>query len=308
VQEENMCAKLNLASNGRSEGEEGYTDGPVEDELLSRLRAGETPERIIAGDDRFPVLYHLSEERHNLLGWFPFEKDAALLEIGAGPGALTGLFAARVKRVVAVELSRRRAEINLARNGRFDNLEIVVGDFCGIEWEERFDYVTLVGVLEYAGRFGAGGADPYTGFLRRVRERLLPGGRLVLAIENRFGLKYWAGANEDHLGVPFAGLEGYKDDAGVRTFSRAELQSLLTGAGFDEARFYLTLPDYKFPSEIIAEDAADLHALARAVPYGMGEYAHRLFDEGRVQQDLARQGLLPGYANGFLVVASGGDG
>ena len=301
-----MCAKLNLAWDTRPEGAEGYSDGPVEDELLSRLEAGETPGRIIAEDDRFPVLYHLSEERHNLLSWFPFEADASLLEIGAGPGALTGLFAARLKRVVAVELSKRRAEINLARNERFDNLELVVGNFGGIEWEERFDYVTLVGVLEYAGRFGVGGADPYCAFLQCVRERLLPGGRLLLAIENRFGLKYWAGANEDHLGVPFAGLEGYREEDGVRTFSRAELGALLHHAGFDPLQFYLTFPDYKFPSEIIFEDAADLHALARAVPYGMGEYAYRLFDEGRVQRDLAKRGLLPCYANGFLVVAGCG--
>lgn len=300
-----MSAKLNLAWCVQPEGTEGYSDGDIEDELLLRLTAGETPEQIIASDNRFPVLYHLSAERQNLLSWFPFEKEAALLEIGAGPGALTGLFASRVNKVVAVELTRRRAKINLARNGMFDNLEIIVANYNDIVWDAQYDYVTLIGVLEYAGTFSSG-ANPYRSFLRSVRSRIKPGGKLLLAIENRFGLKYWAGANEDHLGRPFAGLEGYVGEPGVRTFSRAELEALLKCAGFTETHFYLALPDYKFPNEIVAEDAPHLHPLVRAVPYGMGEYAKRLFNEARLQGELAGQGLLPQYANGFLVIAGVG--
>ena len=295
-------ATLNLTWSRQIEGEKSYSDGEIEEELLTRLRAGEAPEEILASDYRFPMLYHLSEDRQNVLSWYPFDPQASLMEIGAGPGAITGLFAQRVRRVVAVELTRRRAEINLARNGAFDNLEIMVANFSDITWQERFDYVTLIGVLEYAGSF-CKGQNPYQTFLEQVRARLLPGGKLLLAIENRFGLKYWAGADEDHLGRPFAGLEGYSPEAGVQTFSRAGLERLLRSAGFTKMEFYLTLPDYKFPSEIIAEQAADLHQLARAIPNRMMDYEKRLFDEAAVQRALASDGLLPQFTNGFLVVA-----
>ena len=37
---------------------------------------------------------------------------------------------------------------------------------------------------------------------------LTPGGRIVIAIENRLGLKYLAGCAEDHLGTYFSGIQG----------------------------------------------------------------------------------------------------
>ena len=36
--------------------------------------------------------------------------------------------------------------------------------------------------------------------LQRVRSLLKPEGKLIVAIENQLGLKYFAGAPEDHLG------------------------------------------------------------------------------------------------------------
>ena len=47
--------------------------------------------------------------------------------------------------------------------------------------------------------------------LRRIAGHLAPGGKLVIAIENRLGLKYWAGCTEDHVGKYFESLENYPD-------------------------------------------------------------------------------------------------
>ena len=48
-------------------------------------------EKILAEDDRWPGLYHFSPVRQNILGWYPFKKDASVLEIGAGCGAISGV-------------------------------------------------------------------------------------------------------------------------------------------------------------------------------------------------------------------------
>ena len=48
------------------DGQDKYTDGEIEQELLKRLQAGETPEEILRSDTRYPVIYHFSPERHNL--------------------------------------------------------------------------------------------------------------------------------------------------------------------------------------------------------------------------------------------------
>lgn len=45
-----------------------------------------------------------------------------------------------------------------------------------------------------------------------------------MAIENKLGLKYFAGCKEDHVGRMFEGIEGYKNTSGVETFSKREFR------------------------------------------------------------------------------------
>lgn len=153
-----------------------------------------------------------------------------------------------------MELSKQRAEIIAARYPDADNLEILIGNFEDIRIEEKFDYVTLIGVLEYAGAF-ISGTDPYRNFLEKIKQYLKPDGILFIAIENRMGgLKYIAGAGgEDHTGNLMEGLEGYINNSNVKTFGRRELSSLIKDSGFHQFSFYYPHPDYKLPVEIFSE-------------------------------------------------------
>jgi hypothetical protein len=110
-------------------GRDLYTDGDIEDEILSLVKAHNDFTEILSEETRWPMLYHLSPERRNLLDWYPFDKEQTLLEIGAGCGALTGMFCEKLKKIVAVELSRKRSEIIEQRYRNNNNLEILVGNF-----------------------------------------------------------------------------------------------------------------------------------------------------------------------------------
>lgn len=58
-------------------------------------------------------------------------------------------------------------------------------------------------------------------------------GKLLIAIENQYGLKYWCGAREDHTGIPFEGMNQYSfTQRGVRTFSKSALENLVKESGF----------------------------------------------------------------------------
>ena len=58
----------------------------------------------------------------------------------------------------------------------------------------------LIGVLEYAELYvkPVAGESAFVTMLKRARECLKPGGAILLAIENRLGLKYFGGCAEDH--------------------------------------------------------------------------------------------------------------
>jgi len=63
--------------------------------------------------------------------------------------------------------------------------------------------ICLIGVFEY-GQAYIGGKTPYEDFLKILQKHLAPDGRIVIAIENKYGLKYFAGCKEDHLGSWFS--------------------------------------------------------------------------------------------------------
>jgi len=282
-------------------GTDGYSDGDVEEDLLALALSGKDLNEALRNDDRWPVLYHFHPRRRNLLEWFPFKKESSILEIGAGCGALTGMFCEKVDQVTAVELSEKRAKIIAARYPKAGNLTIFAGRFEDVPVGNGFDYVTLIGVLEYAGRY-ARSNDPYIDVLRKTRESLKDGGTLILAIENKLGLKYWAGAPEDHSGKLFQGLEGYPEEKGFRTFGRQELIGLLNSSGFNETEFFYPLPDYKMPDRIFSDRFLPRPGeMGRSSPsYDQERFV--LFDEGLACDSILSNNAFPLMANSFLVV------
>jgi SAM-dependent methyltransferase len=284
-------------------GADLYSDGAVEDELLALFKNGGDVSAFLSQDKRWPVLYHLSPERRNLLEWFPFRREGTLLEIGAGCGALTGLFAAKVHKVIAVELSLRRSQVVCERWRRCDNLEIIAGHICDLKIKDKFDYVTLIGVLEYAPLFPSAVKQPAQALLEHCRSFLKPDGILFLAIENKFGLKYFAGAREEHSGRSFEGIEGYPKGGPAQTYSRAELEELLRLSGFTSQTFYYPYPDYKLPEEIFSDDyLPDMNHIFQNSPnYDLDRY--RIFSEKLAMLNIIKDNKFSFFANSFLVLA-----
>lgn len=290
-------AKLNL---DYYSGEDLYSDGDVENEILKLVKSGEA--RELDGPVSFPVLYHLSKVRENILNWYPFHASGRALEIGAGCGAITGLLCDRLSQVTSVELSRRRSEINYQRNQDRENLEIRVGNLNDMEFEEPFDYVILNGVFEYAMSFTEG-EKPYEAFLNKVRGFLRPDGILLVAIENRLGLKYFAGAPEDHTDGYFDGIRGYQGNRSVRTFSRGEWEQLMRTCQLEHYRFYYPYPDYKFPKEIFTDESLAQQHYGRP-SWNFNESALELFSETEVAKTLQQEGVMAQFANSFLIEMS----
>jgi SAM-dependent methyltransferase len=281
------------------DGRHVYSDGPVEEDILGYVSSNRDLQEIVREDRRWPVLYHLSDMRRNLLEWYDFNSEGSLLEVGAGCGALTGLFCEKLRQVTAVEISPRRAKIAQRRHEGSSNLKVYAGRLQDLPQQEKFDYVTLIGVLEYAGTYG-GGPDPYLTLLQDCLLRLNDGGTLIIGVENRLGLKYWAGAPEDHTGRMFDGLEGYPSGPGVKTMGRKELLALLKRAGLPQVQMYYPWPDYKLPTTIYsdARQPGLGECPGNAPNYDQPRYG--LFREGLVQDMLYENGLSAELANSFL--------
>ena len=287
-------------------GSDLYSDGPVEKELLEIAKSCHTPEeynQVITERKSWPVMYHFSHIRWNIVSWLPITKEDKVLEIGAGCGAITGALAKKAGSVTCVELSRQRSLINAYRNQDCDHVTILLGAFEEVEktLTEKYDYITFIGVFEYAACY-TDNENPFVYMLQLVERHLAPGGKIVIAIENRLGLKYWAGCAEDHVGRFFEGLEGYPNTKDVHTFSRTELIRLFHEAGNFRPEFYYPYPDYKFPFSVYSDAYLPRNGDLKENICNYDQRRLLLFDESKVFDSIIDNGLFPEFSNSFLVL------
>ena len=286
-------------------GTDEYSDGDIEDKMLEIVKNTNDSyelEKRLMEENEWAYLYHFSHIRQNVLDWYDFDQDGTTLEIGAGCGAITGLLCRKTKNVTAVDLSKKRSYINAYRNKAYDNLEIIVGNFEDIDFKKQFDYVTLIGVLEYSIYY-INSEDPFVDMLKKAKSLLKPNGKLLLAIENKYGLKYWAGATEDHTGNMFDGIQGYNNVDRVRTFSKSQLKNMLKKAGFEKNDFYYPVPDYKLPLEIYSEGYLPKRGDIKTVSPNYDRDRYVIFDEVLAFNSICEDGMFEQFANSFIVIS-----
>ncbi len=286
-------------------GADLYSDGEIEDWMLRFAQQGQI-EKALWANTQWPIFYHFTPIRENIIDWYPIKQGASVLEIGAGCGAITGILSRRAQRVVCIELSKKRSLINAHRNKDYDNIEIMVGNYEDIELEEKFDYITLIGVLEYA-EYYIHSEHPAQDMLRQLRAMLKPDGKILIAIENRMGLKYLNGASEDHTGGLFDSLYQYHGRKGVRTYTKPELEHLLRSAGFLKSKFYYPLPDYKLPRMILSDDSRLYSGFMKGMMTAYDRDRFVFFEEDMVWDTLCRDGALGYLSNSFMVEACSGQ-
>lgn len=290
-----------------------YSDGEkVEYKLESIIR--NASDRSVSSTELarqiedWPTEYHLSRLRHCLLRPLSIRPGDRVLEIGCGTGALTRFLGELGAVTTAVEGSPLRARIAAARCQDLPNVQVYVDNLMDFDPAQYFDWVIMVGVLEYAPVF-AGGNRPLDTYLRCATRYLASSGKLVIATENKLGLKYWNGCFEDHVNERYVGVEGLYAAGQPATLGKREIGDLIRAAGLSEVSFYYPFPDYKLPSVILTEeglgssdfDVADLLARAHARDYTGLRF--RNFDDALVLDQLAKNGLLGELSNSYLVVA-----
>lgn len=291
--------------NKEQNGKIVYSDGAEIEKTFLELVQNYNEEEIrekIKDDSRYLINNTFSPVRGNLLEWYPFRNGCTILEIGARMGSLTKTFCKKAAHVTAVEMNEVRADIIRARCKDISNLTVVTNDVTTWKTNEKFDYVIMVGVLEYAAIFTSS-STAHADLLKKAAALLKSDGVLLLAIENRFGLRYWLGCSEDHIGKPFVGIQGYQQPNTAKTFSKEELNRMLQEQGLT-SRFYYTLPDYKFPTAIFTDEGLpsfhDIYNLA----FAYGRNSCLTANERDLYRDVINNGVFPFFANSFLVEAA----
>lgn len=261
-----------------------------------------------------PSYNHLGIGRSVILRCLDLPVESRVLELGAGCGAITRYLGETFASVEAIEASPIRARIALERCRGLDNVSVVCKNLRNENFSPEYDIAVIVGVLEYAPVFiypNKLPRDACLRFLKLARSALNENGNLVLAIENRIGLDYWAGAPEKHTGRPYDGIHDYPNAGSPVTFTRTELQDLLADAGFSRTAFYFCYPDYHHARTILSSTGDEkelfLHNWLDFPDFAHSNSRKPAFNRSIAAKSLGECGMLREFANAFLVVAGNGN-
>jgi SAM-dependent methyltransferase len=209
--------------------------------------------------------------------------DEVCIDCGCMWGALTIPLAKRCKYVFGIDqtfdslkfLNARRKEEKL------ENIDLLCKNLKSIDndFDNRFDVAIVNGVLEWIPEEGPIELKSYYGkyakkkiksnpyleqktFLKNVNRLLQKGGKLYLAIENRYDFKMFFGVKDPHANLLFTSLLPRKIANWISIvklgrpyvswlYSFKGIGSLIKQSGFTKVDLYMCFPDYRFPERII---------------------------------------------------------
>ncbi len=291
-----------------------YSDGyKAEKYILESIKAASDvssqSEELTNYIKNWASCYHFNVNRPNIIRALDLSNDLNVLEIGSGCGAITRYLGEHFKSVDAVEGSKYRAIITRERCRDLNNVSVYNTNIeCMSLPSSYYDIITLIGVLEYSPMYmrNTPPREAFKKLLYLTQHALKDNGMLIVAIENKIGLKYWEGDLEDHTGKAFEGINDYPNNYGPVTFTRFELTNLLKESGFEAIKFFSCFPDYKLATTIINNEKVKMeHRIYNWVEFPTVRFAnHRLFHEGLALKTLYKGKIFNEFANSFLVVAS----
>lgn len=218
-----------------------------------------------------------NELRKSILNWYPFAKNTKILCIG-------------------------EKSLFFEKELQFYNIEILSEKNCG---DAEADYIIVYGELERC--------DNPIMSLELWKQKLKPNGHLLLAVENRLGLRYFVGDRDPFTNRAFDGIEGYRNFSDKdmtylngRNYAKFELEEMLSQAGFNY-KFYSIIPGLEMPQQIYAEDYLPIEEMEiRYTPLYHNPDTVFL-EEAKVFKSLIANGMFHQMANAYLIDCSVGE-
>jgi hypothetical protein len=136
--------------------------------------------------------------------------------------------------------------------------------------------------------------------LKGLRAKLNSHGRLLIAYENPFALRYWAGKSFADTGNSYDSLFKCGENP---LPSKAELTIRLKLAGFEGQKWYYPLTDHWLAHEIYSENyLPDEYLNQRFIPY-IADDINLQFDERPLYREVIRGGAFEFMCGAYLVEA-----
>lgn len=143
------------------------------------------------------------------------------------------------------------------------------------------------------------------------RKLLQRDGKLLLAMNNRLGIRYFCGDRDPYTRRNFDGIENYRrvyakpeDRFYGRIYSQGELRQILKESGWNHIQFFSVLPDLQHAALIYAEDYLPQEDIGGRV-FPKYNYPDTVFlEENGLYQTLVDEGIFHKFANAYFIECS----
>ena len=169
--------------------------------------------------------------------------------------------------------------------------------------KKKYDYIVAIQQIEKA-------LNPIE-LLYNWKKMLKTDGKLLLAVDNRLGLRYFCGDRDPFTGRSFDGIENYRQLTNIgeryikgRNYSKFEVNCFLKEAGWTYCKAYSVLPNLELPQLVYSENILPNEELGiRLFP----KYNHPdsvFLEEKYIYTDLINNEMFHQMANSYLFECS----
>ena len=215
--------------------------------------------------------------RQSLIEWYPIKPEDKMLLINEGDSAIHELMESRCKLTCD------------------DSMASIIGRKKALE---QYDLILVYDLYGFCIRENIGVRD----LIAMVLSLKAKEGRLFLALENKLGMKYWAGCQEEQKGGYFVSVEDYSTWEGdIEPLSKKELEDVLSTFSNISYEFYYPYPDYKYPTIIYSDDCLPKEGELYRNIRNVDRERYVIFDERRAYDSVIKAGLFPEFSNSYLI-------
>ena len=232
-------------------------------------------DQIISKYKSWDIFYNLSSARKNLICWYPFKKEASILEINGEMGIITQELCQKCAKVTTLVENKKQAEIISKLNKRNKKLEVVIGSLESAKLTQKYDYILINNNFNRK-------------LLQEAKKLLLPYGKILITIDNTYGIKKWCQVDDQ---IPQ-----------VKTFSKSELEDIALENKM-HSNFYYMFPDSKFPQVIYTDNSLGKGVYANYSQYYC-EDTNIVIEESKLYKKIYNEKSIPLFANSYFVELS----
>lgn len=276
-------------------------------ELVSKFSEAQQNDNIKKMSDPF-YFRALSDMRSNCVEWLQIGRNDNVLIFGSGYGEIVSGIASKCETLICFDINEVSMTINEMKNRNFDNVKYYTAasseDFFNAFGNERFDCIIMTEAFGHAGEYFPNESDPQLRLLNKARDILSENGKIVIACDNPYGIKFLNGSLQNENSPYFSTITGrYSLDAPA-AFTKRQLENHVKAAGFEYCKFYYPFPDYHFAFSIFTDTYTPKDGEISSPEYTWEKDKMWLFDEKEAVSAAAERECFDLFSNSYIVVMS----